>query len=62
MTYRPTALERAFKLAKSGDYANVSELKAQLQAEGFSPSQLEGPTLLRQLRDLCQEAQKSRVE
>jgi hypothetical protein len=53
MTPRATTLERAFELARSGKYAGVSELRLQLKAEGYSPDQLTGPALLRQLRDLC---------
>jgi hypothetical protein len=53
MTQRATTLERAFELARSGKYAGVSELRQQLKAEGYSPDQLTGPALLRQLRDLC---------
>jgi hypothetical protein len=53
MTQRATTLERAFELARSGKYAGVSELRQQLKVEGYSPDQLTGPTLLRQLRDLC---------
>jgi hypothetical protein len=46
-------LERAFDLARSGDYAGVSQIRAQLKAEGYPTTQLEGPTLLAQLRRLC---------
>jgi hypothetical protein len=53
MTQRATTLERAFELARTGKYAGVSELRQQLKSEGYSPDQLTGPTLLRQLRDLC---------
>lgn len=59
MTFRPTTLERAFALARSGDYAGVSEVRAQLKAEGYSVAQLEGPSLARQLRTLCAEARKA---
>jgi hypothetical protein len=53
MTDRPTALERAFDLARTGNYAGVSELRQQLKTEGYSVEQLSGPALLRQLRELC---------
>ncbi len=53
MTLDPTQLERAFSLARSGKYAGITEIRAQLRAEGYSATQLEGPTLLRQLRALC---------
>jgi hypothetical protein len=58
MTFRPTALERAFALARTGEYSGVSEIKAKLHSEGYSPSQLEGPMLLRQIRELCLAARK----
>jgi hypothetical protein len=53
MTHRPTALERAFELARSGACANTTQLRDKLKAEGFSPEQLTGRTLMRQLRELC---------
>ena len=53
MTLDPTQLERAFALARTGKYAGVTEIRAQLRAEGLGTNQLEGPSLLRQLRALC---------
>ncbi len=50
---RLTAIERAFELAKSGDCANVAELRKQLRSEGYPEYHLVGPSLSRQLRDLC---------
>jgi hypothetical protein len=44
-----TVLERAFELAKSGRYANISDIKRALVGEGFSVAQLTGRTLSRQL-------------
>ena len=52
-THRPTLLERAFTLAKSGQYRNVTAVRDQLKAEGYTLRELEGPMLMRQLRDLC---------
>jgi len=52
-TFHPTTLERAFALARTGDYPGVPELRAQLGAEGYALRQLEGPSLIRQLRELC---------
>ena len=45
-------LERAFELARSGQYASVVEVRRALRAEGYSDQLLVGPVLLRQLRDL----------
>jgi hypothetical protein len=53
MTLRYTALERAFELARSGKCASVTEIRRQLRAEGLAQSQVEGPMLTRQLRELC---------
>jgi hypothetical protein len=52
MVDRPTALERAFQLAKSGSCASIDDIKRQLKAEGFSLEQLTGSALSKQLRDL----------
>jgi hypothetical protein len=54
-----TTLERAFELAKSGDYESVTEIRAKLKAEGYALSQLEGPSLNRQLRELCKASRKA---
>jgi len=58
MTHRPTTLERAFALARSGEYPTISDIRKQLKVEGFSdaPSQISGPSMLKQLRKLCDEA------
>lgn len=52
-----TPLERAFELARSGDCLGTTELQRKLLAEGYSLNQIVGPSLLRQLRQLCIEAQ-----
>lgn len=49
-------LERAFALARSGDCGSVSEIRKQLRAERLDWRQIEGPTLTRQLKRLCQES------
>jgi hypothetical protein len=58
MTHRPTTLERAFELARSGSYATISDIRKQLKVEGFSdaPSQISGPSMLKQLRKICEAA------
>jgi hypothetical protein len=53
MTDRPTTLERAFALAKSGQCPTVTAVRDRLKADGYTLSQLEGPVLMRQLRALC---------
>jgi hypothetical protein len=62
MKYRLTALERAFEMARSGQYASIAEIKKRLAADGFSVAQLTGGTLLRQLRDLIRTAQDARAD
>ena len=58
-----TTLERAFELARSGQCANVAEIRAALKREGFDQVQghLAGPSITRQLRALCEEALASRA-
>ncbi|MDB5438035.1 MAG: hypothetical protein JWM33_462 [Caulobacteraceae bacterium] len=53
MENRPTELERAFALARSGEYDGVSAIRAQLKLEGYAAGQLQGMSLMRQLRALC---------
>lgn len=53
MTFRLTTLERAFDLARSGQCADVADIVRRLSDEGFGTQQVTGPTLLRQLRDIC---------
>lgn len=64
MSNYPTTIERAYELAKSGDYASVSEVKAKLQAEGRHDvaGQLYGPTMTAALRKLCAEARAARAK
>jgi hypothetical protein len=52
-----TALERAFQLARSGDYFSVDDIKRRLSAEGYSIAQVAGPTLRKQLHALIKAAQ-----
>jgi len=45
-----SALERAFQIARSGQYATVAQIRIALTKEGYSINQLEGPELIKQLR------------
>ena len=54
MNYSPTALERAFQLAKDGSCHSVLDIKKQLRAEGFSVAQITGKSLYKQLKGLLQ--------
>ena len=58
MDHRPTSLERAFELAKSGQCATIEEIKKKLKAEGFQDNQLVGKSLINQLRELIETAKK----
>jgi hypothetical protein len=55
-------LERAFELAKSGDYSSVTNIKRQLQQEGYDSAQINGPSLLRQLSKIIKTASSKRAE
>jgi len=56
-SHRPTTLERAYELAKSGRCRTVGDIKTALSSEGFDRIQdsLYGPTLTAALRKLCQD-------
>jgi hypothetical protein len=60
MDNKTTVLERAFELARSGDYASVSEIKKQLRKEGYSVAQIIGRSLSKQLQALLRGAQLTR--
>jgi hypothetical protein len=55
-------LERAFELAAKGDYVTVEQIRRRLKAEGFSPSQLVGPTLTKQLKDIIRKREEKRAK
>lgn len=53
--FRPTTLERAYELARSGQCRTVGDIKSRLQAEGHERVQdrLYGGSLTSALRKLC---------
>ncbi|HEY3948489.1 hypothetical protein [Phenylobacterium sp.] len=53
MDFKPTPIERAFELAQSGECAGVADIRERLRKEGHSTNHITGPSLLRQLRDIC---------
>ena len=57
MDLRPTALERAFQLARSGRPKSIDDIKHELAKEHYSTGQITGNTLRKQLLTLIQEAQ-----
>lgn len=58
MTFRLTTIERAYELAKSGECATISDIKARLKAERYHDvdGQLYGRSILTALRKLCDAA------
>jgi hypothetical protein len=62
MDQTKTPLERAFELARSGKYSSASDIRRALSAEGYSHVQIEGPTLMRQLRELMRAARTPEAE
>lgn len=63
MKIPPSTLERAFELARSGDYASSAEIRLQLKRERHDQveAHLQGPSISRQLRLLCEEASRGRT-
>jgi hypothetical protein len=55
-----TALERAFMLARSGDYDSIEHIRSRLKVEDYELSQLRGPVLLRQINRLCAKDRSAR--
>jgi hypothetical protein len=64
MTNSLSTLERAFELARSGECASTAEIRARLKRERFDSveAHLQGPSINRQLRLLCEEARRSPAE
>jgi hypothetical protein len=63
MTNPPSTLERAFELARSGECANPAEIRVRLKKERHDQvdAHLQGPSITRQLRLLCDEARAKNV-
>jgi hypothetical protein len=55
--FRPTTIERAYELARSGACRTVGDIKARLQAEGYEgvKDRLYGASMTGALRKLCVE-------
>jgi hypothetical protein len=53
-----TTLERAFQLARSGQVSGLAEIVKALRREGYSPDQIQGRALRRQLADLIKTARE----
>ena len=59
--FRPTTIERAFELARSGQVENIDVLEAQLTREGYWAvrEHLAGHQIKRQIREIIKEARTS---
>lgn len=53
--YEKPILERAFELARSGEFQRVKELEKALSKEGYAKGDphIHSPSVRKQLRDLC---------
>lgn len=60
MNKRPTTIERAFELAKSGRYVSAQEIRKVLATEGYQAHQLVGRSLHEQLKELMRAARDAR--
>ena len=64
MNHRPTTLERAYELARTGEFNHPSEIQSRLKEEGYfdAEAQMIGPMLRRDLRFLCRAARVAKGE
>jgi hypothetical protein len=64
MNSTPSTLERAFQLARSGECANPAEIRVRLKKERHDQveAHLQGPSITKQLRSLCDEAARQNAE
>lgn len=64
MNFTQTTLERAFELARSGEFSTPAEIRQRLKQERFDSveAHLQGPSITRQLRLLCEEARRTPQE
>ena len=58
MDTNKTVLERAFDLARSGTCLNISDIIRHLKSEEYLIAQIEGPSLIRQLKQLIDRSKK----
>ncbi len=62
MNTRPSVIERAFQLAKSGRCASVSEIRSQLENEAYeSAGAVRGSTLISRLDGMIKTAKTSKA-
>lgn len=58
MSHRPSTVERAYELARSGKCLKIEDLVRQLKAEGFEAveAHMSGSSIRAELRQLCKAA------
>lgn len=63
MNHSISTLERAFELARSGQCSSTTDIRLHLKRERFDSvdAHLQGPSITRQLRKLCQESRRDEV-
>ena len=63
MSHRPGTVERAYQLARTGEYETVRQIRSQLDREGYldASSQITGAMLVRELARDCRMARASRL-
>lgn len=54
----PTALERAFELARSGEFGSVEQIRARLKVEGYDPRHVQGKALTKQLKGIIADSRR----
>jgi hypothetical protein len=55
-----SALERAFEIARSGEYPTIELIVRHLNKEGYDSEQVFGPVLAKQLNTLIRKAENER--
>jgi hypothetical protein len=59
MNQSQSELERAFELARSGNFTTVDGIRRHLRRERYSGDQLMGKALMTQLQDMMKAARKA---
>lgn len=59
MKHDVTAIERAFQMAKSGEFASVADIRKQLKLEGYTVEHITGRALSKQLAGLIRAARET---
>ena len=57
----PTAIERAFQLARTGYFQNVDEVRKAMSREGYSLAQVVGGAISKQLREEIKKARSQKI-